>query len=253
MDKRSIFILLVLMMASVIGYPQGSHNRSLSINAGIWRGYNTVINKPVNFTVKGMGMGGFGASYEQKFGKLTYGITTDFADINYVTQSKKDGSFDTGNTVGIGMGREELAASNIVVTLGISTKYNLLKYKFYNLNISANPRLGLLIYNKFYDDIDGNLNNGSRDIGKSFYLYNSAKQNKWPVPLIKFTLENEFRLSKSSALLLSVGYQKGFIPVFTTDRTYMSKYNTPNETRENIVIKTKATNLSFLFGYRIFF
>lgn len=240
-------------MASVIGYSQGSHNRSLSVQVGRWNGYNTIANKPADFTVNGVGMAGVAISYEQKYKKLTYGITADFADINYSTQSKKDVAFDTNGTVGIGIGREELAATNIVVTLGVSAKYNVLKHSFYSLNVAASPRIGLLIYNAFYDDIDGNLNNGSKDVGSGFYLYNSAKQNKSPVPLIKLTIENEFRLSKRSALLFSIGYQKGFISVFTTDRTYVSKYNTPNETREDIVVKTKATNLSFLFGYRIFF
>ncbi|MNS49168.1 hypothetical protein D3C72_817660 [compost metagenome] len=248
----SIFVLFTFMMTSVIGYAQSSLNRSLSVNVGIWKGYNTITSDPTNFTVKGKAMAGVGINYEQLYGKWTYGITGDLSDINYVTQSKIDRNFNTGTTVGIGIGREELAASNFVITLGISAKYNLVNYKFYSLNAIANPRVGLLIRNGFYDDIQG-LNNGVKDIGASFYLYNSTKQNKGPVPLIRLAIENEFRLSKRSALLFTVGYQKGFIPVFTTDRTYVSRYNTPNETREKILVETKATNLTFLFGYRMFF
>ena len=255
MNKLGIatFTLLILHVASVSGYSQNKPNRSLSVQLGIWKGYNTSIHRPANFTVSGVGMGGIAVSYEQKCKQLTYGITADFADINYATQSKETGNFTSGHTIGIGYGREELAASNIVVTLGISARYHLLQYTFYHLNVIANPRLGLLIYNRFYDDLEGNLNNDSRDLGGRFYLYNSAKQNRWPVPLIKLTIENEFRLSKRSALLFSVGYQKGFIPVFVTDRTYVSQYHTPDEKREGITVKTKASNISVLFGYRMYF
>ena len=93
-------------MASVCSFSQSSANRSLSVNVGIWRGYNSIANKPANFTTKGVGMPGVAIAYEQQKGKFVYGITADFADINYSTQSKKDVSFDSNGVVGIGIADE---------------------------------------------------------------------------------------------------------------------------------------------------
>jgi len=248
--KNTVLTLLALCVYGIT-FSQTNLNKTLTVGLGFTKSYNSVIQETNNFKAKGFGMARTFASWEQKYNKLDLGASFEFYNTSYEYLDRNFENKKTGNSVGLYFYSGGFVN---VIALGISAKYTIINGKVYQLRLKISPKVGYVVYGRYLSAYDNIIEKGNNQQGKDFYFERPGKwYSKGLFPLLSLEMEQEIKIAKRSGIVLSIGYQQGFVPYFKDPMRIYRQYDTPNQTIEDFEVQNKGNMLFYQISYRQYF
>lgn len=248
--KNTVLTILSLCLYSNT-FSQNNLNKTLTVGFGFTKSYNSVIQETNNFKAKGFGMGRAFASWEQKYNKLYLGASFEFYNTSYEYIDRSFENKKIGNSVGLYFHSGGFVN---VIALGISAKYPIINGKIYQLRLKLSPKVGYVVKGFYLSNYDNLEERGASNHGRDFFFERPGKwYSKGLFPLLSLEVEQEIKVAKRSGIVLTVGYQQGFVSYFKDPMRLYRQYDTPNQTIEDFEVHNKGNMLFYQISYRQYF